>query len=1191
MASLVLGVVGGAVGWMVGGPAGAQVGFALGSAAGGLLFPPKGPDGPRLNDLAVQGSAYGQAIPILYGTDRIAGNIIWAAPIQEHAHEEGGKGGPEYTTYSYTVSLAAAIGEGPIAGVLRIWADGLLIFDRRPTATGDAVGFNASSHKFYLGTEDQLPDPTIQALQGETPAYRGLAYVVFTDLQLEKFGNRIPSLTFEYVTNGSDLIPPTTVFGEHYGLGEGGSATFGASMDANGHVWLHTMAGHAWVNPITGVMEISEGAPPTPQIHEYDARTGELLWFYDVPPIAEQWGNTTTIVYPIRGEGIWAGGYYFIGRGSPGWPSGGGAYCHGLAVNCQTHAVEQLIDECSHEQFQNAFYWPDVPVPVIDNNKVYLSSGNGLQSDAGIGFMPASFITDDGLEIDPVPDRSGPSPLWNAPVGWAQARAKAPCPYPKRFDGTALFLPGWAFRSQMARNPDAVIVQGYGSGGSYLAYVAHSPPVDGFDLSAPSSVLTCELPGSSVQMPSVVWDEQNGQLWAFAGEDGGDLYSITFGGSGVDSGGGLTPTYTGFTMPNLSNESQGREVKGAMYDPQTGYLRLLVGGGFDNDVHLVLFDPMTQTIIEDRITGTHLSGTTGKMFDLPDMAKAIYLDGFYQYSIPYGSPLVANPVNLGGIVADISQRVGLSLSDIDVSELTDQVSGFTVTRQMAARSAIEALMPAYFFDAVESDYRVKFPKRGRPVAFTIPDEDLAARPAGGEAPALVEVKRKQEIDLPQSVSVKYKDIEADYQVGTQYERRMAGRSQSDVTIDLPIAMSAEKAKQVAAAALYSAWAERTGITFATSLSYARLEPTDMAIVHGRLVRIVHRKRNGGVLEWEAYADGNTIYSSDATNQGGTAAPSAPVGQTIKTPPPTKLYVIDAPITRDGVSGPVITFAVQGQGEGWAGAQIFKSVDGGLSYQPIASAPVASLIGTAQTVLSPYLGGNTFDEINTVRVSLLPSSTGATLASATELAVLNGANAALLGDEVLQYKRAVLNDDGTYTLSGLLRYRRGTDYATHAAGERFVPLTASLIQVAISTSEIGLPRQYKAVSNGGTLSQAQPVTLTYTGIDLKPYAPVHVGGWRDLDGALNLTWVRRTRIGGEWRDGIDAPLSEAGELYEVEVMNGAAVVRTITGLSSPSVVYSAAQQVEDFGGLQSSVVVRVYQLSSVVGRGFPGTGTV
>ena len=60
------------------------------------------------------------------------------------------------------------------------------------------------------------------AKEGEAPAYRGLAYVVFERLPLADFGNRIPQLSFEIVrpvgalermARAVTLIPGTTEFG------------------------------------------------------------------------------------------------------------------------------------------------------------------------------------------------------------------------------------------------------------------------------------------------------------------------------------------------------------------------------------------------------------------------------------------------------------------------------------------------------------------------------------------------------------------------------------------------------------------------------------------------------------------------------------------------------------------------------------------------------------------------------------------------------------------------------------------------------------------------------------------------------------------------------------------------------------------------------------------------------------------
>jgi hypothetical protein len=195
MASLVLGAAGSFVGSFFG-PLGASLGWSIGSMLGNLINPQK-TEGPRLTDLKLQGSQYGQMIPILYGTIRVAGNVIWQTDLVEHSETSDGKGGPEVTTYSYTASFAVLLCEGPIVAVTRIWADGRLIHDATSYASETSLDFTP-----YLGTEEQLPDPRMEAElgAGNVPAHRGYAYVVFEDLPLGDYGNRIPNLTFEVTT-------------------------------------------------------------------------------------------------------------------------------------------------------------------------------------------------------------------------------------------------------------------------------------------------------------------------------------------------------------------------------------------------------------------------------------------------------------------------------------------------------------------------------------------------------------------------------------------------------------------------------------------------------------------------------------------------------------------------------------------------------------------------------------------------------------------------------------------------------------------------------------------------------------------------------------------------------------------------------------------------------------------------------
>lgn len=190
MATLVLTAVGSALG----GPIGGAIGAVLGQQVDARLFAPKARHGPRLGDLAVQTSTYGGAIPKIFGTMRVAGTVIWATDLQEHRSTVGGgKGRPKTVEYSYSASFAVALSGRPIRSVGRIWAEGKLL-------RGGAGDFKtATGFRLHPGGEDQAADPLIASAEGigETPAFRGIAYAVFEDLELADFGNRIPSLTFE----------------------------------------------------------------------------------------------------------------------------------------------------------------------------------------------------------------------------------------------------------------------------------------------------------------------------------------------------------------------------------------------------------------------------------------------------------------------------------------------------------------------------------------------------------------------------------------------------------------------------------------------------------------------------------------------------------------------------------------------------------------------------------------------------------------------------------------------------------------------------------------------------------------------------------------------------------------------------------------------------------------------------------
>lgn len=241
-------VLGGVAGFFMGGPAGAawgaQLGFMAGGIAGSLLIHQPG---PQPADLRVQDSAYGKPIPTVYGVYRVSGNVIWAG--QPHSHNSGGgKGTPQPNQTTVTMSFAVGLCRGPIKGIRRIWANGKLIYDvSNPSNFQQISGSNQMVTNFamYPGDENQNPDPIIQAAEGvaNTPPFRGLAYVVFNELDLSKWGNYLPSLSFEVVASAVTTWTKsgsTTTRGTP-ALPGGATSNVGTYIDAAGNVYGYTM--------------------------------------------------------------------------------------------------------------------------------------------------------------------------------------------------------------------------------------------------------------------------------------------------------------------------------------------------------------------------------------------------------------------------------------------------------------------------------------------------------------------------------------------------------------------------------------------------------------------------------------------------------------------------------------------------------------------------------------------------------------------------------------------------------------------------------------------------------------------------------------------------------------------------------------------------------------------------------------
>jgi hypothetical protein len=219
----------------------------------------------------------------------------------------------------------------------------------------------------------------------------------------------------------------------------------------------------------------------------------------------------------------------------------------------------------------------------------------------------------------------------------------------------------------------------------------------------------------------------------------------------------------------------------------------------------------------------------------------------------------SNAVLLSEIVADLSDRAGMHA--YDVTALTDLVDGYALARQTSVRSAIDALRPAYYFDAVESQGVVRYVKRGGAAAATIPDADLAAHLFGSDSGDPLATTRKQEVELPRTVNVKYLLAATNYEQATKTAKRLVGSSNDEVTIEAPLVLTDTKAQEVAEVNLHSAWAQRRAYTFTLPRKYAHLEPTDLIVVRGHLMRLLKvTSTPQGVIKSEAVADDAHYYA-------------------------------------------------------------------------------------------------------------------------------------------------------------------------------------------------------------------------------------------------------------------------------------------------------------------------------------------
>lgn len=1203
MAMLVVAAAGSAIGsaaitGTVMGMTGAQIGWMAGSMLGSMLFKPPPQEGPRVADKKVTSTIYGETIPFVWGTDRCRAQVLWASDLIEAAEEVGGKGfgGPDGVVYTYSVNILLAVCKSPFGKPrypLRLWGNGRLIgtFNGRGWDVDKAL-IQRGNIREYIGEENQDPDPVYEAAVGSAnaPAYIGQLTIMLEGLQLADFGNRPPNFEVEVTSEIEieDCVNDPFIFtapakGSIYTSG-GSQKRFSAAYDPETKKYF--------------VLTQNAGDPASKQIEIYNirpARAAALERTLTLPFISPAANFGGTVIDP-ENRVLWV----VFGTANTGAARGTPI---ALRMDLDTYSVQtsgatfsSYIGESGGQCWVGDDLVSCSPEIRTWGEFGYPAPNGGDGSNGGTGALYGAMF-----RLHPNSGSPSGEISWgtsgSAIVNHRRPRLRngsptgifvAPCPACFTY---ADLGPGVGWHSTEAAGAS-----------NWLADVLYVPrPTSGGDW---TGGINYQIRWGSTSAMLLV-DEDSASAITYAPEEFGSGASTVFSRSrakafvinGRDVGAielGDDGDPTTFTQPTFTTlESIPYEFQRAAWSEEVDGLVLV---RFNNSaLEIRVVDPETDEIIAGPCFypewKNSLDGQWGAINEVGNgWFVAVSYDGavapqrVVMFKIP-GSQALGGGIRLWKIVSEVWEMAGGDLSEIDVTELQDIVPGYTLARQAAGRGVIQPLMGAWFFDCVESGTVVRWPKMGKAHVAVIDAGDLGAHvgPADGNTTPPYEVDHIDEHEAPRELTLKYIDALANYDPGTQRAARQAAGSLSPGTLDLPIVLDADHAATVVWTHLMRAHAAKNPVRFALSHQYEALEPGDavaLPMADGQYQRVVVQQRTSArpLIEYEGVLEDSAVWDRAFP---GVDRGQLPRQEDVAELPDTLLEIMDLPPLRQTDDRLVAYMSMSRVlGDAWPGGAAYRSGDGGASYSALYNTSAEATMGYLVSELPAWTRGNIWDRENTVRVYLRRG----TLSSATELAVLNGANAAVIGNEIIQFANATLVGDGIWELDALLRHRLGTEWAAltdHAMNTRFVLLTtASIRAVEYPLADMNVARSYKAVTAGQALADGTVTAFTAIGNSVKPLAPVKVEGARDLSGDLTVTWIRRARLNADWQDGFDVPLDEPSEQYRVYVFASSArtTVKRYEDVTSPTWTYSAADQTTDFGLPQDEVHLSIYQIT-------------
>lgn len=1278
MATLVLGSIGSAVGGTLGGPTGAIIGKAIGSFAGSVidnhLFAGSSSshaEGRRLQNLDVQTSTEGAAIPLTFGRTRLAGQIIWATRYEEvkttTRHKTGGKGGggggggqatTTTTSYSYFANFAIGLCEGQIASIGRIWADGKPL-DR-----------NTVTMRVHRGDPDQSVDPLIASKEGTAPAFKDTAYVVFERMPLEGYGNRLPQLSFEIIrpvggledrVRAITMIPGATEFGYHPDPVVRASG-YGVTEAENTHDTSATTDWHASLDQLQAL------CPNLERVALVVAWFGTSLdaATCKIEPRVERHDKTTSVPWSVAGLSRSQANTVSLHDERPAYgstPSDASVIAairdlkaRGIKVTLMPFimmdvpADNALTDPWTGAASQPAYPWrgqitvspapgqggsPDATPSAASAVGAFVGTQNPSTSEwsfrrfmlhmadlcAQAGGVDAFMLGSEMRGISTVRDAPGSYPFVDALVDLAaDVRAKL---------GAGTILTYGADWTEYANHQPA---DGSGDLTFHLDPLWASPNIDviGIDQYQPitdwrhdtdhldrrlgdgphdPAVIEAGLTGGenfewyyasdvdrAAQVRTPITDGAYNEPWVFASKDlvswwtkphhnriGGvrqasptayvpghkPIWLTEFGAPAVDLGGNRP---SAFPSDKPDNDSLPFGSKGYRDDAQQRAIldTALKLWGEEGSAANPLSPVDGRAMIDQ--SAVHLWTWDARPFPLFPYARDIWSDGV-NWTRGHWLNGRLGAGSLGSVILALCEH--FDLPPMDVGGVHGMIDGYTLSKPTEARVAFDDLSTVFALDIVPKASSAKVTMRKADALGQVTKGGLVAPSEG----PLITVAREDRELLPRQVTLGFASAMHDYQTGVVRSARADGVSGPDQFRSVAVNLDPRSASQIAERMRQEQIVGAETLRFTLPPSLRALEPGDVIDVHVgddvKPLRVaIDRLIDGAERTAEAHCVDPSLYDLAPDSDLSTQVALRPVFG------PPDCITLDLPSQSNGESNHNVKLAAFASP--WPGSLDVYAGSEAAGFDFVQSIATPSVTGVLVDDLAPgpvaypHRGGNFLVDVPT-----------GSLSSITEQALLSGGNlAALVIDdtlEVIQFANAELVEEGRYRLTNLVRGLGGTEEAASSltpTGARFVLLDENPVDLNLSAQALisGTTLRVEPHSGGvGTFSRTD-VALTAIPRSLQPLAPVYLRAAKAPDGAMTISWIRRSRGATDLWELASTPLNEEAELYRLTVLHGETLLRELE-VTEPRWTYSAADQAADGLSGGDTLGIQIAQLGT------------